>query len=294
VRFFERNLDAAKEALRPAFALDPRLSFSPQIFPAQMKRVVVEARLLFDALGFGKIEIASEPAGAAVFVNGQRQTGATPLTIEAAAGPNIVELQAPGYATLRRVVDVGSAGSGGDPKLTLRLERGDSAPQRAREVAAQLGAAAAPAKDVDPVLRALEVDNLIVIHVAAPAEGRFALSGAAYLKPAEVGQKLVKDGAWSTRIERAGSTTSLEAETEAFIRSLVGGVHERDKLVRAASDKPRPTGGWQRFRRSKAFWWVIGGVGGALVVGAAVGAGVGASEAHRRELQRETVLLGGH
>jgi hypothetical protein len=48
---------------------------------------------------------------------------------------------------------------------------------------------------------------------------------------------------------------------------------------------------WGRFRHWKGFWYVVGGVAGAVVVGAVVGGAVGA---HQRTVASDIILLGGH
>src|SRR5262249_33432014 len=53
VRFFEGNETGARDALRYVFALDRSVRWNKSLFPVQMKKVVVEARLLFDTLGTG-------------------------------------------------------------------------------------------------------------------------------------------------------------------------------------------------------------------------------------------------
>ena len=46
VRFFEGNADGARDALRYVFALDGTVRWKKELFPQQMKKLVVEARLL--------------------------------------------------------------------------------------------------------------------------------------------------------------------------------------------------------------------------------------------------------
>jgi hypothetical protein len=47
---------------------------------------------------------------------------------------------------------------------------------------------------------------------------------------------------------------------------------------------------WGRFRTWKGFWWVVGGVAGAAVIGTVVGVTV----SHKRSIAADTILLGGN
>lgn len=296
IRFFEGNFEGAKDALRRAFALDPKLTYSAQLFPVQMKRLAVEARLLFDTLGFAKVDVMSEPAGAAIFLNGQRLAVVTPAAFEAPCGPNSIELQLLAHQSDRQIIEVAAVG-GAEAKMNGRLARDQGPPARAREASSLLGKAevgSTLAVDLGPVATALDAEALLIVHVAASSTMRFTLSGTVYRRGPRHGK--AKEGAWQyePRVERAGATPALEGEVEALVRGLVEPLHERPKQ-RVAANEPTGDSGWQRFRRSKAFWWVMGGVAGAVVLaGTGVGLGVGLSEAHRHEVARETVLLGGH
>jgi hypothetical protein len=288
IRFFSGDFDGSKEALRHVFAIDPKQTFTPLAFPTQMKRVVVESRLLFDTLGFSKLEISSEPSGAVIYINGTKTPNATPSSFEVACGPNVIEVRLPGHAPQRVTVDVGGVGDHG--KVNVSLKHGDDPESKAREATSMLGDGAEPKVDLQPVADSLQVDALVLVHIHAGSDGRFRLSGELWRKarsgrgggPAAHGQ----------RLERSGSTGAIEGEAETLARTLTEPLHERVKVAEADSGDS----GWKRFRRSKAFWWVIGGVAGAIVVGTAVGvgAGVGTYEAHKREIARETVLLGGN
>ena len=48
---------------------------------------------------------------------------------------------------------------------------------------------------------------------------------------------------------------------------------------------------WGRFRHWKGFWYVVGGVAGAAVVGTVAGA---AAYSNQRTVASDVVLLGGH
>ena len=298
VYFFGGAFDSAKDALRRAFVLDPKLGFTTQLFPPQMKRIVVEARLLYETLGGGKIEVTSEPTGAEVILNGHRASPHTPAVVDAPPGPSSVEVVLPGYASLRRIVDVGAAGARGDPRVAFTLRRDDAPAARARAAAVALAAGGKAEEDLPALAGHLGVDALLVVHAAAITELRWKVTAGAYhLEPR--GKPDAKPGAsvdakpsarLDAREERSGLNASLESELEALLRPILDKIHEHHKPIVVAERGGE--GRLRRFRKSKAFWWVVGGVSGALAVGIGVGAGVGASEAHRHAIARDAVLLG--
>src|SRR5207302_262545 len=124
VRFFDGNNDGAREALRHVFIFDPKLDYTPKLFPPQMRKTVIEGRLLFDALGSGKLTISSEPPGALVYVNGAAR-GTTPCTvIDVNPGPNYVTVVRRGFAPSSTVVEI--AGGGEEAKSEITLARYDN------------------------------------------------------------------------------------------------------------------------------------------------------------------------
>ena len=155
-------------------------------------------------------------------------------------------------------------------------------------------------------------DALVLVHVTAASDMRFRLTGGVFVrpKPAPVrGQKRSKkqpakvgniaDEAKTLiepRLERGGVTPTLEGECEIMARALAEHLAERaapPAVAQVDTAESDGDGALQKFRRSRAFWWVVGGVGVAVVAGVAVGLGVGLTH-HQQQLGRETVLLGGH
>src|SRR5262245_34724330 len=107
-------------------ALVPTTEYSAKMFPQQMKKLVVESRLLIDALGPGKLAVASEPAGATVYINGTAQ-GVTPMTIDdVPAGPVYVTLEARGFQPMVEVVEIN--GGGEEAKSSHKLQRWEGDP----------------------------------------------------------------------------------------------------------------------------------------------------------------------
>ena len=62
--FFDGDAANTRAALRHCMTLDPQLTFKPNVFPPQMKKVVTEVRLNYDVAGLGKLKLDTTPRGA--------------------------------------------------------------------------------------------------------------------------------------------------------------------------------------------------------------------------------------
>jgi hypothetical protein len=278
INFFASNPDAAKEALRRAFVLDPKLTYTPTVFPMQMRRVVVEARLLFDTLGAGVINVRSEPPDAEIWLNGIKLPHRTPSKIDAEPGPNTVELRLPGYRAARRSAEVVS--SKGDPQIAITLERDDSPEGRARAASVAIAAGKTP-PDLDALAGALDVGALIFVHASMQANGSVLLIG---------GLHDAARGANDVRDERTANVADLETEVDELVHALVARLEAPAPL--AVTRVRHQSGSSSDFRHSKYFWWTVGAAG-VVAVGVALGVGLGIA-AHNAQVARETVLLGGN
>jgi PEGA domain len=278
INFFASNPDAAKEALRRAFVLDPKLAYSPSVFPMQMKRVVIEARLLFDTLGAGVINVRSEPPDAEIWLNGMKLPHRTPSRLDAEPGPNTVELRLPGYRAVRRSAEVVS--SKGDPQIAITLERDDSPESRARAASVAIAEGRTP-PDLDAIAGSLDVGALIFVHASMQANGTVLLIG---------GLHDAARGASDVRDERTANVTDLEASVDELVHALVARLEAPSPRV--VVHVRHESGGASDFRHSKYFWWTVGAAG-VVAVGVALGVGLGIA-AHNAQVARETVLLGGN
>ena len=95
VRFFEGNADGAQG--RAPLCLRARRvgPLEHHDVPPQMKKLVVEARLLYETLGTGRLAIDSDPQGASVWLNGIKLPDRTPTQpIDAPNGPNFISFRA--------------------------------------------------------------------------------------------------------------------------------------------------------------------------------------------------------
>jgi hypothetical protein len=276
INFFASNPEASKEALRRAFVLDPKLVYAASVFPIQMRRVVVEARLLFDTLGAGVINVRSEPPGAEIWLNGMKLPHRTPSRLDAEPGPNTIELRLAGYRSVRRSAEVVS--SKGDPQIAVTLERDDSPAGRARAATVAIASGQTP-PDLDALAASLEVGSLIFVHAAMQSNDKVLLTG---------GLHDAARGAGDLREERSAEVGELEAAVDDLVHALVTRLKSPRRIVQV---KPRSAGASDS-HHSKVFWWAVGAAG-VVAVGVALGVGLGIA-AHNALVARETVLLGGN
>lgn len=269
IRFFDGNNDGARDALRRVFVLDPKIEYSGKLFPPQMKKAVVESRLLFDALGSGKLNIESEPPGAMVFVNGAVR-GVSPMVIEdAPAGPDYVSLGRRGFAPMTVVVEVN--GGGDEAKTEQTLTRFDNDPiGPLGAVKAELGKEEAPAAVLESASK-LRVDLLVLVTVTREAGASHV---AAYLYDQRT-RRLLRQAQASGETSDAGRQVAIELMNQVRL----DGIYVPPPPPKVESVWERLTGrlasalhGW---RDSKAFWPSVGAAAAVVVVGVAVGVGVG-------------------
>ncbi|MCU1276803.1 MAG: hypothetical protein JWM53_349 [bacterium] len=293
VRFFEGNQDGARDALRYVFVLDGSVRYNKALFPAQMKKLVVEARLLYETMATGRLVIDSDPQGAAVWLNGIKLPDRTPAQpIDAPNGPNFISYARRGYAPMTQAFAV--AGGGEESRALATLSRPPKNPL------APIDRARAKIEDA-PALPSLKdacaqlgVDMIVLVRTSRAGERDDEQPQilTAYLYDARAARVI-------NRLEMKVEG-DLPATARVMARELLHGVR-LDGVWEAprVAGKPRwnqrlwadAKQDWGRFRGWKGFWYVVGGVAGAVVVGAVVGGAVGA---HQRTIASDIVLLGGH
>lgn len=288
-RFFDGDLDGAKDALRYVFVLDPKVEFDETIFPPQMKKMVIEAKLLYETLGPGKLAIDSDPSGAVVWLNGQKLDHPTPTTADAPPGPNYVSVLHRGYAPLTSIVEVN--GSGGTSTALEPLERRKDHPiadiERAR--------VKLDTSDQPPMLagacKKLGVEMLLLVRFA-PSPSGLRVTDVLY-------------DARPNRILKRASQVVPAAEAPAAAAELAGellrGVRTDGVWVPPA---PPPKPSWwagfthrtredfDRFHHWKYFWYAVGGAAGAVALGVGLGVGLGVAH-HQAGIDQSVILLGG-
>ena len=292
VRFFEGNQDGAKDALRYVFALDGSVKWNPKLFPPQMKKLVVEARLLYDTLGTGRLVIDSDPQGASVWLNGIKLPDRTPSQpIDAPNGPNFISYARRGWAPLTQAFVV--AGGGEESHALATLSRYPHNPE------APIDQARAKIDDT-PVLPSLKqscaqlgVDMMVLVKTSRPGdredEQPQILTG--YLYDARPGRVINRV---EMKVEGDLAATARVLADALFRGVRLDGVWAPPK----APERPKwyarlwhdTKADWGRFRSWKGFWYVVGGVAAAVVVGTVVGVTV----SHSQRVAADTILLGGN
>jgi hypothetical protein len=287
-RFFDGDQKGARDALRFVFVLDPTVKWDPRKFPAAMKKVVVEARLLFDTLGSGMLNIDSDPPGATVYLNGRRLDRPTPLEgVAAPPGPNYISYVRRDWLPVSGIFEV--AGGGDVASAVRSLEHFPGRPlQPIYRAQKELDKSDAPPTLKEGATK-LNVDMLLLVRLEKGEGESTRLYG--YLYDARP-QRILK------RVEKAAPNGELGNAARELAQELTTGVR-LDGVAPAATvakkKSPSAAEQWRKFRNWKGFWYVVGGVAGAVVIGAAVGIGVGVGgQKHGLTPGEQLVLIGGN
>ncbi len=292
VRFFEGNQDGARDAMRYVFALDGSVKWNTKMFPPQMKKLVVEARLLYETLGTGRLIIDSDPPGASVWLNGIKLPDRTPSQpVDAPNGPNFISYARRGYAPMTQAFVVNGGGEESHALASLsRYPHNPIAPiDRARS---KIDETPQP-PSLKEACAQLGVDMLVLVKTSRPGERDDEQPQilTAYLydaRPARVINRV------EMKVEGDLPATARVLAQELFHGVRLDGVWSPPK----APERPKwyqrlwveTKQDWGRFRGWKGFWYVVGGVAGAVVIGTVVGATV----SHQHSVAADTILLGGN
>jgi outer membrane biosynthesis protein TonB len=289
-RFFDGDQKGARDAMRFVFVLDPNIRWDPKHFPAAMKKVVVEARLLFDTLGAGTLNIDSDPPGATVYLNGKKLDKTTPAEgVPAPPGPNYISYVRRDWVPVSAIFEV--AGGGEVASAVRSLEHFPGRPlQPLFRAQKELDRGEAPPTLKESAAK-LNVDMMVLVRLER-GEGGTHLYGYLYdARPDRILKRADKTAPEDTLSEAAHD---LAKELLSSVR--LDGTTPKPVVVKKPSSGERMAAKWREFRHSKAFWYVVGGVAGAIVVGTAVGVGVGVGghEKHGLTPGEQLVLIGGN
>jgi hypothetical protein len=297
VRFFDGDADGAKEALRYVFALDPKLPYSSKTFPPQMKKMVVEAQLLVEALGSGPLLVDSEPPGATVYLNGTKLAKPTPADPhDMPPGPIYVSYERRNYAPQTIVFDHQGPDPANVTHTLLRYPNNPIAPINRARAPLDKGEKPATLKEA---AEALGVEMLVLLRaqrVDAPGEPVGKLRVVGWIYDVRVDRVL-------KRSERVVEETSKDAAAtgarfvarDLLVKVRLDGVdapYPEPKVSRWEQFSTKARDDFQRFYKWKGFWWVVGGASAAIVI-TVVGAAAGSAD-HRHAIARDVVLLGGN
>jgi hypothetical protein len=291
-QFFDGNPDAAREAMRYALVLDPTFTFKKELFPPTMKKMVVEARLLFETLGPGKLSIDSDPPGATVYLNGKKLPNPTPTEApDASPGPNYVSFELRGYQTVTATVE--NKGEGQTSTVVQGLPRWPKNPFGHLDRARKDLDAAEPPRSLKEAAQTLGVD-LVVLVRTAPGPDENKRTVLAYLYDARPDKMLKRSQTVAPKEEVPQAARALASELLKDVR-LDG--------VWRAPEPPKKPSWWAKFSTKtksdfvrfyhwKYFWYVVGGAAGAVVLSTAIGVGV--AEHNRQTAANSVILFGGN
>jgi hypothetical protein len=279
-RFLDGNVDGARDALRRVFVYDPKASYTPTLFPPQMKKAVVETQLLGDALGTGKLSVSTTPPGARVYLNGALK-GTSPLSFEEVhAGPNLVTAVLEGYERAEAEVEAQGAGDSASTELALSPVGVDPllSFQSARS---QLGLGIEPAPLVDLSQR-LGADLIIAVRGAETGAGR---TLTAFLYDAR-SRQLLKKSVKSAAPDHLGDA-AMQLAWDVLKGARLDGKFEAPPPPESVVKKKL-----REFRAWPHFWPVVGGAAGAVVLAGAITIGVVVAERNTWTAADTVIFLG--
>lgn len=260
----------AKKTLQKLLVLAPKIRYSAKLFPRQMAQLVDDERLMFDEFGTADVVVKTDPPGARIYLNARR-VGRSPITIKnVRRGFNYITARLPGYRTTTIGEEVDP------PKLvrtSFKLMQFKRNPLPLMAGALLEMGKKRPGTGILGMARRLKAD--IIVLARARAEHDQAIIT---LYVYDVRLKKLMRGPVTVK----PSTDFPKEKVKPALRRLFDGIRLDGRKPKA---KKKPTKvlwkkvsvGWAKFRQSKAFWPVVGGVAGAIVTGVVVGLAVGLS-----------------
>jgi PEGA domain len=269
--FLDGKAEKAKATLQQLLVLSPKIRYSAKLFPRQMAQLVDDERLMFDEFGTANVVVKTTPPGARIYLNARR-VGRSPLTIKnVRRGFNYITARAPGYRTTTTGEDV-------DPPKLVRTNiklmqfKRDPLPLMAGALL-EMGKKT-PGPGILGMAKRLKA-NIIVLARARAEHDQAVVTLYVY----DVRLKKLMKGPVTLK----PSTDFPKEKVNPGIRRLIDGI-PLDGVKAKPKKKPdkklwkKMNLSWAKFRKSKAFWPVIGGVAGAIVAGVVVGLVVGLSD----------------
>jgi hypothetical protein len=299
IRFFDGNNDGARDALRHVFVYDPKVDYTPQLFLPQMKKAVIEGRLMFDALGPGKIAVESEPPGAVIFLNGSKK-GETPFTIEdAPPGPNLLTVVHRGFAPRSANLEIAGGGESVSSELTLaRFANDPYAPLG--QAHGVVGADVAPA----PVLEAMKrvkVDMIVLTRMMPSGDKQKVVCYLYDARSRRLVRQAEKTGPLDTIAETA-TKAAVELMDRVPVDGLAGMLPPPKEPKVEGPKGPslfermgaRLSAQWKEWDEYVLFRPLLIGIAATVVVGVALGVGIGVweHEQRMRQIENDVVLFG--
>jgi PEGA domain len=145
-RYIGRCLDELGRLQSAAEWYDKFLAHAPDKMAALADKT--RRRVLAIRAMPGKVHVESNPAGAAVTIDGKRETAPAPLDVELAPGPHTIAFTAPGRAKVERAIDIAFASA---QTVSADLEAEAAPPEAAPGPVAAEPTDEAPPPEAQPV-----------------------------------------------------------------------------------------------------------------------------------------------
>jgi hypothetical protein len=272
IAFQSGEMDLTRQALLKLLALKPNLKYDPKMFPDAMKETLLNLRLEMDELGTASIQVSTKPKAAVVYLNGNK-LGRSPLSApKVKMGYHYLTFRRDGYKTTTKVVKVEPPTG---PVINERLEKvSPKLFSHLRNALENLGGARA-GSGVVGAGKVLGVEILIL--------GRIVMRGneaTVSLFPYDLrSRRLLKGPVEETfDVNDLGSKPASMAKkvfSDVTLDGSVPKVKKKKKTKKESSFWKGVAKKWRRFRNWKGFWYTVGGVAGAIVVGTAIGLAIG-------------------
>lgn len=258
--------DLARKALLKMMAVNPGVKYDPKRFPQGAEELFLNLRLERDEFGTTSIRVDSKPGAAMVFLNG-RQVGPTPISLpDVRTGYHYVTLRRDGHASVTKVVE---AAPPDESVVTVEMERlSEDLFGHLAKALRDLGAARAGV-GVLGAGKILGVEILVLGRITMQGNEATVNLFAYDLRT----QRLLK-GPVREKIDITDlGSKPADLAKELFDGVLLDGTLEDEVKVEEEPPKVRKTmkERWRGFRNWGGFWYTVGGVAGAVVIGAAVG-----------------------
>jgi len=268
--------DLSRKALLKILAIKPKFEIDGKGLPEGLKDMLLNLRLEIDAMGTAPIQIETKPQAAVVYLNGKK-IGLTPVTSpEVKLGFHYVTFQRDGYKSTTKSVEVTPPDK---PTVTLSMTKlSEELFNHLIKALEGLGGATA-GPGVQGAGKVLGVEILIL--------GRITMRGneaTVNLFPYDLRNKrlLTEPVTEKVDVTDLGSKPS-EVAKKAFEGVSFDGKPPKEKKVAKKPKKKRKSvwksmkESWHGFRNWKGFWYTVGGVAGAVVIGTTVGLVLGLS-----------------
>ena len=272
------NQAGGRAVFRKLAGINPAAEINPMIFPPSLVKAFKEETDKLAKAPTGSLDLRSQPAGAAIWLDGQ-QVGSTPRRLtELTPGPHLVRLTRFGHRPVGELVKVPQGGRHTYAQSLVALAGAERLRFLASRLCSAVGRSRYP-KAVDEALRWAKADRLLLLTVVARPDA-LRIDGYHF-------DGLASERLRARRVELAPTAADLDARVEAFFKGLY-----RDRLgdlpaglawldldpdpSKIPVDDPPPGGGQSSDDQDSILtsWWFWTVVGVVVVGGAGVAVGL--------------------